>query len=199
MGLRASHERLLSLPQIDVQRKIVVLGFRGVGKSALIARFVDDNFLDMYEPTIEYTFRTTLLRKQVRFTCDILDTSAQDEYSTLSRQASVGVHGYILVYSAVSRTSFENVKHIHDKLLRVIGGQTIPMILVATKCDLDDFREVSIDEGKQVAKAWGYPFVPCSAKQNWNVEEVFIRLLHEVEADSGLLAEDDDEPNCAIL
>jgi len=201
VGLRGLQERLVtvSVPQVDVQRKIVVLGFRGVGKSALIARFVEDQFVDAYEPTIEYTFRTTLLRNHVRFTCDILDTAAQDEYSTLSRQASVGVHGYILVYSTVSRTSFENVKHIHDKLLRVIGGQTIPMILVATKSDLDEYREVSDEEGKQVAAAWGYPFVACSAKRNWNVEQVFTKLLHEVERDSGLLAEEEEEPACTIL
>jgi len=68
------------------------------GKSALTSMFVDNQFLDIYEPTIEYTFRTTLIRNQVRFVCDILDTSAQDEYSTLSRQACLGVHGYILVY-----------------------------------------------------------------------------------------------------
>jgi len=125
VGLRGLQERLVtvSVPQVDVQRKIVVLGFRGVGKSALIARFVEDQFVDAYEPTIEYTFRTTLLRNHVRFTCDILDTAAQDEYSTLSRQASVGVHGYILVYSTVSRTSFENVKHIHDHSNDTCGNQ----------------------------------------------------------------------------
>jgi Ras family protein len=193
--LRPLDDRLLAL---EVQRKIVVLGFRGVGKSALITRFVEGQFLDSYEPTIEYTFRTTLVRNHVRFVCDILDTSAQDEYSSLSRQASVGVHGYVLVYSCTSRTSFDNVKVIHDKVLKVIGGATVPMALVATKQDLEDYREVLGKEGQALASRWGYPFIECSAKTNWNVDQVFKLLLTTIERESGLLT-DDKEDSCALL
>mmetsp|Transcript_19695 Transcript_19695/g.32360 ORF Transcript_19695/g.32360 Transcript_19695/m.32360 type:complete len:236 (+) Transcript_19695:1313-2020(+) len=196
-GLRGMEDRLMMSSNVEVQRKIVVLGFRGVGKSALISRFVDNQFSDVYEPTIEYTFRTTLVRNHVRFVCDILDTSAQDEYSSLSRQASVGVHGYILVYSSTSRTSFENVKLIHEKLLTVIGGATIPMILVATKYD-HELREVSGEEGRNLATRWGYPFVECSAKKNWQIEQVFSVLLNVVEKDSGLLMEERDD-TCILL
>jgi len=193
--MRGLEERLLTL---EVQRKLVVLGFRGVGKSALIARFVDNKFLDQYEPTIEYTYRTTLLRKNVRFVCDILDTSAQDEYSSLSRQASVGVHGYILVYSSISRTSFENVKVIHDKVLNVFGGATIPMVLVATKIDVEEFREVLPQEGRALASRWGCPFIECSAKEDWGVDDVFQILLGSVEQETGLLREEQEE-SCTIL
>ena len=195
LSFRRHKDRLLSL---EVQRKLVVLGFRGVGKSALIARFVQDHFLEVYEPTIEYTFRTTRLRNSVRFVCDVLDTAAQDEYSSLSRQACVGVHGYILVYSSTSRTSFENIKIIHNKVTNVIGGATIPMVLVATKVEMEEYREVLAKEGQALADRWGYPFVECSAKTNLNVDTVFSVLLAEVEKDSGLLAE---EPNdkCSLL
>jgi len=199
--LRAFEERLYaSLDRLEVQRKVAVLGFRGVGKSALIARFVYDRFVDTYEPTIEYTFRTTVRRNNVRFVFDILDTSAQDEYSTLSRQASVGVHGYILMYSTVSKTSFENVKHIHGKLIDVIGGANIPIVLVASKCDLDGIREVHDNEGIALAKSWGCPFIACSARDNWQVEKVFSELLGEIERDSGLLTtEEEEETACRIL
>jgi len=193
--VRSMEERLLA---IEVNRKIVMLGYRGVGKSALVSRFVQGQFLDTYEPTIEYTFRKVQSRNNVRFVCDILDTSAQDEYSSLSRQASVGVHGYILVYSCTSRTSFENIKVIHDKIINVIGGPTIPMIIVATKFDLKEFSEVSSSEGKQLAASLGYSFVECSAKTYWNVDLVFSTILGTIEQESGLLKEAQSD-RCTIL
>lgn len=132
-----------------------MLGFRGVGKTALSTQFAESKlrltlyatltqsvarFVDFYDPTIENTFRTTICISKARFVCDILDTAGQDEYSSISRHASVGVHGYLLIYSSTSRASYEDVKMIHDKLLSNIGAESVPCILVATKCDLSRLR-----------------------------------------------------------
>jgi Ras family protein len=175
-----------------------VLGFRGVGKSALIARLVDNRFLASHEPTIEYTFRTTLVHNSIHFACDILDTSAQDEYSSLSRQACIGVHGYVLVYSITSRISYENIKVVHEKLTSVLCGSSIPMILVATKCDWDEYREVSTTEGQTLARMWDCPFLECSAKADIHVEKVFYTLLAAVEKQSGFLPKENKE-TCTLL
>ena len=136
--------------------------------------------------------------KRVSFVCDILDTAGQDEYSSISRQASVGVHGYLLVYSVTSRSSLEQLKMIHDKLLNLIGAETVPSVLVGSKCDLNEFRDVSYEEGQLLAEQWGCPFLECSAKQNLRINEAFHTTLQEVEKDSGLL-EVEEEPKCALL
>ena len=44
---------LLCIKMSENEYKLVVLGSGGVGKSALTIRFVTDNFLDEYDPTIE--------------------------------------------------------------------------------------------------------------------------------------------------
>jgi len=195
--LSTGTDRLLT-PLIEVQRKIVVLGFRGVGKSALAIQFAEGRFVEVYEPTIENTFRTTIRLNKVRFVCDILDTAGQDEYSSISRQASVGVHGYLLVFSITSRNSFEAVKMIHDKLLSSIGAETVPSVLIAAKCDMQQYREVSREEGQALARHWGCPYVECSSRQNWKVEEVFVTLISHIERGSGLLATETIE-KCNIL
>ncbi len=184
--------------EFEIQRKIVVLGFRGVGKSALIARLVDDRFISAHEHTIEYTFRTTLVQNNTFYSCDILDTSAQDEYSTLSRQACIGVHGYVLVYSITSRISYENIKIVKERLTSILCGSSIPMMLVATKCDWDEYREVSAAEGQSLAASWGFPFLECSAKANINVGKVFNTLLATVEKQSGFYPPENHEA-CTII
>merc|ERR1719330_126580 len=52
--------------------------------------------------------------RKVHFSTDIIDTAGMDEYSRLSRNASVGVHGYLLVFSIASKQSFERIGQINE-------------------------------------------------------------------------------------
>jgi Ras family protein len=46
----------------------------------------------------------------------------QDETSIFPTNCSVGIHGYVLVYSITSKASLETCKVIHDKILDMIGA-----------------------------------------------------------------------------
>jgi len=129
------------------KRKIAVLGSRSVGacrsalhpdtgKSSLIVRFVEDAFVDSYYPTIENVFEKTIKYKGEEFVCDIIDTAGQDEYSILNSKHAIGIHGFVLVYSIASRTTFEMIQTVHDKILNYTGTATIPCVLVGQKSDL---------------------------------------------------------------
>ena len=68
----------------------------------------------------------------------------QDEYSRLSRNASLGVHGYILVFSIVSRQSFEMIHHVNDLLFNTLGdAPDVPRVLVGCMKDLAAQRQVN--------------------------------------------------------
>jgi Ras homolog enriched in brain len=73
---------------------------------------------------------------RIRFDLDIVDTAGQDEFSRIPSEASLGVHGYVLVYDVTSRTSFDQLKVINDRLLEAIGADRAPRVVVANKCDL---------------------------------------------------------------
>lgn len=132
---------------------------RRPGKSSLCARLVEDEYSPDYQPTIENTFSASLEfpEARVRFDCEIVDTAgavralacpgcgglpqlttgaaAQDEYSEMSRRASVGVHGYLLVFAVNSRASFEKLSIIHERLLEVVSDDRVPVVLVGNKVD----------------------------------------------------------------
>lgn len=162
-------------------RKIAVLGFRGVGKSTLTIQFVDRQFVDMYHPTVESTFQKTLQFKGRDYITDIVDTAGQDETSIFPANCSVGVHGYVLVYSITSRPSLEIVKTIHDKILDVTGANYVPAVLVGNKTDLHIERRVQTEEGQKLAEEWSCRFLEASARSNANVDDIFISLLDEIE------------------
>jgi hypothetical protein len=72
-------------------------------------RFVTGKFLTHYSPTIESTHRKAVQCNNLDILAEIVDTAGMDEYSRLSRNASVGVDGYVLVYSITSMASLEKV------------------------------------------------------------------------------------------
>ncbi|KAL3799198.1 hypothetical protein ACHAWO_002918 [Cyclotella atomus] len=205
-----------------VTRKIAVLGFRAVGKTSLTNAFVSGTFSDNYDPTIENTHHKTIRFRKVHFATDIIDTagmklhykwtnvlskfsifastsSNQDEYSSISRNASVGVHGYALVFSITSRSSFENIIKINDALLNALGDALdVPRILVGSMKDLGEEREVSSVQAQKLAESLRIPYMECSSKTGENVAEVFHTLLKEIEKDDGLL-NDQEEEKCIIL
>mmetsp|Transcript_6140 Transcript_6140/g.8887 ORF Transcript_6140/g.8887 Transcript_6140/m.8887 type:complete len:191 (+) Transcript_6140:190-762(+) len=182
-----------------VQRKVAVLGFRAVGKTSLTNAFVSGTFTDSYDPTIENTHHKTIRFRKVHFATDIVDTAGMDEYSRLSRNATVGVNGYVLVFSIASRQSFDRINNINESLLNALGDSPdVPRVLVGSMRDLADQRQVSYQDAQRLADSWKIPYLECSSKTGENVAEVFHTLLKEVEKDEGLLNEA-EEPGCRIL
>lgn len=53
-------------------------------------------------------------------------------------------------------------------------------ILIATKNDLADERNISIEEGKALAQKFGIPFIEVSAKTSINVNESFEMLVKKI-------------------
>merc|ERR1719230_1292088 len=103
------------------ERKVALMGFRSVGKSSLAIQFVQGQFVDSYDPTIENTFNKTIRIKNQEFELFVVDTAGQDEYSIFPTQYSVDIHGYVLVYSINSAKSFEIVQVLYDKISDLVG------------------------------------------------------------------------------
>jgi len=162
------------------QRKICVMGFRAVGKSTITIQFVESHSPETYNPTIENTYKKLIKHQGQEYATEIIDTAGQDEYSILNNKYSIGIHGYILVYSVTSRSSLETIKALNDKILNSLGTEKIPRVLVGNKSDLVNERVISKEEAQNLANEWDCAFVECSGKNNENVEEVFRQILNEV-------------------
>ncbi|GAA5893835.1 putative GTPase RHB1 [Sporobolomyces salmoneus] len=182
------------------QRKIALLGSRSVGKSSLSVQFVDSHFVDSYYPTIENTFSKIVRYKGQDFGLDIVDTAGQDEFSILSSRHAVGLHGWILVYSVASRTSFEMCSIIRDKILNYTGRDAVPMVLVGNKSDLAVQRQVTRQEGADLAASWGKTaFIESSARTNENVARIFESVVAEIEKDMNPEPEPEKGSSCQVM
>ncbi|CAG9816454.1 unnamed protein product [Phaedon cochleariae] len=177
------------------QRKIAVMGYRSVGKSSLSIQFVEGQFVDSYDPTIENTFTKSTRINSQDYELKLVDTAGQDEYSIFPSQYSIDVHGYVLVYSITSAKSFDVVKSIYEKLLDITGKEHVPVVLVGNKTDLHMERTILYDDGRRLADEWKAIFLETSAKQHSSVSEIFHILLTEIEKADGNVNE---KANCTV-
>lgn len=75
------------------------------------------------------------------------------------------------MYSIASRASFDMVQTVHDKILNYTGTEQIPCVVVGQKSDLHVQRQVSEEEGKDLAKELKAAWVETSARHDVNVGE----------------------------
>lgn len=176
----------------ETEIKLVVLGGGGVGKSALTIRLVTDNFLDEYDPTIEDSYRKSVVIDDKGALLDILDTAGQEEFSSMQDQWMRDGQGFMLVYNIIARPTFEEVSVLYDKILRTKDMDNVPIVLVGNKCDLKDQRQVEYNEGQELAKSWNCSFFETSAKLKMNTEACFFELVREVRR---LVKTPDDKAN----
>ncbi|KAK0223057.1 P-loop containing nucleoside triphosphate hydrolase protein [Armillaria fumosa] len=166
---------------------VVVLGAGGVGKSALTVRYIRDVFIDYYDPTIEEAYRRDVHLDGQLSTLEILDTAGAEQFTSLNEvyiQASQRIVIFdmvLLVRSLTQEASLKEVDHLRQQIYGIKGGDTdIPIVVVGTKLDLVNEREVQKGYIQDLANRWEHPFYETSAKRNWHVSDVFEDLLRQM-------------------
>jgi GTPase KRas protein len=160
--------------------KLVVVGSGGVGKSALTIQLIQNHFVDEYDPTIEDSYRKQVVIDGETCLLDILDTAGQEEYSAMRDTYMRTGEGFLCVYSITSRASFDEITTFREQILRVKDKESVPMIIVGNKCDLENERQVTQSEGRDLARSFSCNFMETSAKTRVNVEEAFHDLVREI-------------------
>lgn len=84
--------------------------------------------------------------------------------------------GFVLVYSIASRSTFDRLEVFRQSMLRV-KGQNPTYILVGNKSDKTQEREVSREDGANLARHLGCEFLETSARTAHNVERLFSTLV----------------------
>lgn len=157
----------------DYTFKIMMLGDASVGKTSLTIRYIQGFFAEDLRLTIGvdfYSKTTTFNEKNVKL--QIWDFGGEERFRFLLSQYCKGANGAFFLYDITNSRSLE---HLPDwtQIIRENAGD-IPIMLIGSKLDLDEFRAVPRDDGILAAKKYNLTsFVELSSKTGENVGQAF--------------------------
>jgi len=160
----------------DVQVKLLMVGESGVGKTSLLNRYANDTFSTNYVSTIGIDFKLKTIPIKGRVVkLQLWDTAGQERFRTITVSYFRGAQGILIVYDVSNRNSFERVQAWIEQIEQH-ADLSVNKILVGNKCDLEDKRQVTVEEGQALADQRGLLFFETSPKLNVNVTDAFEAL-----------------------
>ncbi|EPB92377.1 GTP-binding protein [Mucor circinelloides] len=164
----------------DYLIKLLLIGDSGVGKSCLLLRFSDDSFTPSFITTIGIDFKIrTIELDGKRIKLQIWDTAGQERFRTITTAYYRGAMGILLVYDVTDDKSFGNVRNWFSNIEQH-ASEGVNKILIGNKCDMEDKRVVSAEQGQTLANELNIRFMETSAKANIGVEEAFFDLARDI-------------------
>jgi len=160
--------------------KYIIIGDTGVGKSCLLLQFTDKRFQPVHDLTIGVEFGARMItidNRQIKL--QIWDTAGQESFRSITRSYYRGAAGALLVYDITRRETFNHLTRWLEEA-RQNANQSMVIMLIGNKSDLDHRRQVSTEEGEKFVKDHGLIFLETSAKTAANVEEAFIHTAQKI-------------------
>ncbi|XP_038605503.1 ras-related protein Rab-17 [Tachyglossus aculeatus] len=160
--------------------KLVLLGSGSVGKSSLVLRYVKNEFKSIL-PTVGCAFFSQLVcLDSATLKFEIWDTAGQEKYHSVCHLYFRGASAALLVYDITKKDSFHKAQQWLRELENEFLPEEIVIMLVGNKTDLEDEREVTVEEGKEFAESKKLLFLEASAKENHQVTEIFTAIAQEL-------------------
>lgn len=158
----------------NLRVKLVLLGDSGVGKSCIVLRFVRGQFDPTSKVTVGASFlsQTIALQDSTTVKFEIWDTAGQERYAALAPLYYRGAACAVVAYDITSPESFTKAQY-WVKELQKHGSPDIVMALVGNKADLEEKREVPVENGMEFAERNGMFFIETSAKTADNINQLF--------------------------
>ncbi len=175
--------------------KVILCGDPSVGKTSLLARYVDDQFSEEYHQTIGANFLikeiglnkivdnldldNPNLKKDIKkkgFKLYFWDLGGQHDKLFSNEYYFVQAVGAMVIFSLNNFSSFENIDFWITKLKELSGD--IPYVIIGNKTDLK--REIDEEMIEKKLKTLNVEYFETSAKLNENVDRVFESLSVEI-------------------
>lgn len=165
--------------RIDAKGTIscILVGDSETGKSSFLVRFYSNEFSDVFLTTIGIDKQSKIvkvMKDDIRLV--LWDTAGQERFKSLPGKYYQNADGILILFDVNKKSSFENVKNWMADIKNNIGeNHKTNVFLIGNKVDLK--REVSKEEGTQMAKELGIKYFECSNKFNLNVNEIMCHMI----------------------
>ena len=163
-----------NLPKFTYEFKILLLGSIAVGKTAILSRYIKNEFLDIHKCTIKCDFQVKVVNvnNTTQAKLSIWDTCGDEKFRAITRQYYNDAHGILLIYDISNRDTFDDIEKWVEDIKNSAPSDCV-IFLIGNKSDLIDKRQVTYQEGKNKAEELGLLFNEVSAKNGDNILLIF--------------------------
>ena len=183
----------MSSDKYDYKFNLLTIGDSCADKAEFILRFTND----LYIPYIPKSYVTTGIYFEPKIIdfenkcikLHIWNSLGEERVRIMTKTQLIGTHGVILIYDITDRNSFESVRNRMIQI-ELIADKSLKRVLIGNKCD-EPNREVSEEDGKQLADEYNIGFFETSAKTGKNVNEVFYYLVEEILKDDEIIKKEE--------
>jgi small GTP-binding protein len=159
--------------------KVVLLGEAGVGKTSIIAQFMDQTFQSDLQSSTggTYSSKSFTYGDNKVITLEIWDTAGQERYRSLTTMFYKDANAACLIYDITRKITFEEIQTYWVEQIRENAPQDIMLILVGNKSDLTDKEEVDEGIARDYAREIGAIYCTTSAKDYIQTCDLFKQIV----------------------
>ncbi|XP_069510971.1 ras-related protein Rab-37 isoform X5 [Ambystoma mexicanum] len=170
----------------DLTCKVMLLGDTSVGKTCFVIQYKDGAFLSgTFLPTVGIDFRNKVVTvDDVKVKLQIWDTAGQERFRSVTHAYYRDAEALLLLYDITNRTSFDNIRAWLTEISEYAQKDVVIMLL-GNKCDMNHERIIRPEDGENLAKEYGVPFMETSAKTGVNVDLAFLAVAKELKQRAG--------------
>lgn len=181
---------------VPLRLRLVILGSGAVGKTAILRRFFNDEFVEKYRETVEDLHSRTYDVNGIVIQADVVDTAGHLSFPSMRRISISHAQAFLLVYSITDYESFEEICKIFKEIKEYRSDfRSVPIVVAGNKAELADQRRVlpqQIDQWLlQHGTECSVSHLDVSAKTGYHIREIFeefVRLSHVLEVHKPLFS-----------
>lgn len=180
-----------AFPDIIYDRllKVIVVGDSGVGKTALLKRYIEGSYTDTMSTFGIDLYTKYITVSKIKCKVHIWDTCGQERFDVIVKSFYHDSHGIMLVFDLYNRRTFKNITKWIDDIEEIIGKNKVKMILVGAKLDLkntDAEEQVYYPTIVEFLNQRPMPYIEVSSKNNINIDQAFESVVRTAAIDGGL-------------
>ena len=169
--------------QAKKEANILLIGDGAVGKTSLANVYNGKTFQDVHMATLGLDYYAIDVQPKSNpsdnFNLKIWDTAGQERFKSLTMTFYKQSHGMMICFDLTKRKTFESVRRWYLAVNNNCEANTA-VLLIGTKCDLEDERVVSREEAEERAAENGMRYFETSARTGLNVQAAFTEMIELV-------------------
>ena len=164
----------------EMMFKVVLVGDSSVGKTNIMSKYLKNEFHEDSKATVGVEFGSKQFNIEGHpIKAQIWDTAGQERYKAITRAYYKGAKGAFIVYDITRKQTFDDIDKWRNELVNSCNKE-VTIMLIGNKCDLEDQREITKEQGEEKAKSFGFSFIETSALSGENLEKGFEMLIKEI-------------------